>query len=340
MSRTQLTQEQLFQPLSIAQQWWGEGRPAAVATVIETWGSAPCPVGSHLIIDQHGHFHGSVSGGCVEADVIAEAIDLIATGGQHKILEFGVADTTAWRVGLSCGGRIRILLTPLMQHFCDIQTAVQERRLVMTCCELSSGGQTFIDPEQKNWPVQFDPLIKSALQYGKPFKQELDGKEYFCNIYAPLPRIVIIGAVHIAQTLATTAKLADFDVVIVDPRTAFATEERFGDMNFFAQWPQDYFTENPIDQHTAIAALTHDPKIDDDALIEACRAGAFYVGALGSRKTHAARVARLLGAGINDRSLRSIAAPIGLDIGASTPAEIAIAILAQIISAYRKPQVD
>ncbi|MGU3576162.1 XdhC family protein [Brucellaceae bacterium C25G] len=324
----------LFQPLQMAGQWLSEKRPSAIATVIETWGSAPCPVGSHLLIDGDGNFYGSVSGGCVEAEVINRALDVIAKR-QSCVMEFGVADETAWVAGLSCGGRIKILVTPLTDFFEEIQQAMVQRRASYLLTHIQSGSQQIF--------FEGDPLshsLTAIIEAGKSGLFVIAGESYFLNIYTPRPRLVLIGAVHISQNLLVAARLTNFDVTIVDPRTAFATKERFGDADLHAQWPQDYFAIHMPDRHTAVAALTHDPKIDDPALVAAIKAKAFYIGALGSRKTHAKRLERLFHAGLSEQECALIHAPIGLDIKAQGPAEIAISVLAQVIAAYRNRSME
>ncbi len=177
--------------------------------------------------------------------------------------------------------------------------------------------------------------VADAFRSGKSTVFETDGHRYFLNVHVPSARLVIIGAVHITQALAPMAVLAGLDVRVIDPRTAFATPDRFSDIDLVAAWPEEGLRERPLDAYTAVAAVTHDPKIDDDALKAALDAGCFYVGALGSRKTHAKRVERLRAAGLDERAVERISAPIGLDIGASSPAEIAVAILAELIAALR-----
>ncbi|MCL6708368.1 XdhC family protein [Pseudomonas sp. R2.Fl] len=177
--------------------------------------------------------------------------------------------------------------------------------------------------------------IAARFRSGKAGVVEADGRSFFINVHLPPPRIVVIGAVHISQALCPMAKIAGFDVTIVDPRTAFATPERFEGVDLVADWPEDVLKTRPLDPYTALAAVTHDPKIDDFPLAEALRTGCFYVGALGSRKTHARRVERLIAEGLTAEQIGRISAPIGLDIGASSPAEIAVAVLADIIRAFR-----
>jgi len=182
-----------------------------------------------------------------------------------------------------------------------------------------------------------DPLaeeLQKRLRSGRSGMLE-DGRT-FLTVSVPPARLVMIGAVHISQALAPMARMAGFDAAIIDPRTAFATPERFPDVELIAEWPEEVLKERPLDRYTALAALTHDPKIDDVPLTAALEAGSFYVGALGSRKTHAKRIERLGEAGVSADELARISAPIGLDIGAASPAEIAVAVLAEVIAALRK----
>ncbi|MFZ2099165.1 MAG: XdhC family protein [Oricola sp.] len=178
--------------------------------------------------------------------------------------------------------------------------------------------------------------LEKAFRTGKSGVTQADGREFFINVHLPPPRLVVIGAVHISQALAPMARLAGYDVEIIDPRTAFATPERFEGVRLDAEWPETVLKARPLDAYTALCAITHDPKIDDYPLQAALEAKCFYVGALGSRKTHAKRVERLLAAGVPRAAIDTIASPIGLDIGASSPAEIAVAVLAQVIEAFRK----
>lgn len=177
--------------------------------------------------------------------------------------------------------------------------------------------------------------VEKAFRTGRSGTVEAEGRTFFLNVHLPPPRIVVIGAVHISQALAPMARIAGFDVEIIDPRTAFATPERFPDVTLHAEWPQDVLARSALDAFTALAALTHDPKIDDFPLAAALEAGCFYVGALGSRKTHGKRVERLLAQGVNQARIDRTHAPIGLDIAASSPAEIAVAVLGEIVRALR-----
>lgn len=201
--------------------------------------------------------------------------------------------------------------------------------------DLDSGEQRLVKAGQ----LRKDPLanaLQEQLRLGKSGTIEDQGRQYFLTVQSPPVRILVTGAVHISQALAPMAKILDFEVAIVDPRTAFASPERFPKVAVHAVWPDAYLAQHPLDRYTALVALTHDPKIDDVALIAALRADCFYIGALGSRRTHAKRVERLKAAGFSEAEIARIAAPIGLDIGAATPAEIALATLGQLITALRK----
>ena len=218
-----------------------------------------------------------------------------------------------------------------------LNKARRERRPIVIATDTESGGQRVID----TGALSSDPLavtIAERLRTGK--SGMLDDKKTFLMVHVPPPRLVVIGAVHISQALAPMAKAAGFDVTIIDPRTAFATPERFADTILHAEWPEDILKAEPLDAFTGLAALTHDPKIDDFPLQAALSAGCFYVGALGSRKTHATRLERLRNAGLDNDLLARIHAPIGLDIGAQSPAEIAVAVLAEVIAALRRKSAE
>ena len=214
--------------------------------------------------------------------------------------------------------------------------AISNRTAAVLVTEMASGKQRLVTSKQ-NW--QDDPFANKIGSLFKSGKSELvvqqDGKKVFFNVVLPPVRLIIIGAVHITQTLAPMASAVGFDVKIIDPRTAFATKDRFPKMNLIVQWPQDIPHELALDPYTALVAVTHDPKIDDFPLTEALSAKCFYIGALGSKKTHTARLDRLRESGLQTDSLEQISAPIGLDIGASSPAEIAVAILAEMIQSLR-----
>ncbi len=220
-----------------------------------------------------------------------------------------------------------LTLKKLNQHRAD-------RRAALVVTNLGDGRDRVIEEGD---PVEGDlgEAITKAFLTGKSGLVEIGDSQFFLNAYLPPPRLVVIGAVHISQALAPIAAIAGYDLEVIDPRTAFATPERFEHAQVFAEWPEDVLKTRPLDAYCAVAAVTHDPKIDDAALVAALNAGCFYVGALGSRKTHAKRVARLKQSGLDETQIDQIRAPIGLNIGAATPAEIAVAIMAQIVEAFR-----
>ncbi len=216
-----------------------------------------------------------------------------------------------------------------------MNAARRERRAGVMVTRLTDGDQRFVEASA----FDGDPLaagLESALRMGKSGAVALDGVDYFLTVQAPSPRLVIIGAVHISQALAPMARIAGLDVAVIDPRTAFATPERFPDTPVIAEWPDEALAAQPPDRYSAICLLTHDPKIDDPALVVALKADCFYIGALGSRKTHAKRLERMRANGFDDGALARIHAPIGLDIGAVSPAEIAVSIIGEIVASLRK----
>lgn len=216
-----------------------------------------------------------------------------------------------------------------------INDARARRQPIALITEIASGKQsvaTSSDDVEGVLAQEIDSRFKS----GKSAAVDVDGVEIFIQVHVPSPRLVVIGAVHISQALVPMAVACGFDVTVIDPRTAFASNDRFPNVDLIADWPEEILKDRPLDQYTALVAVTHDPKIDDTPLQKALDTGCFYIGALGSRKTHAKRVARFEEAGIQVSSMSSIHAPIGMDIGAANPAEIAVAIMAQIIESLRK----
>lgn len=222
-----------------------------------------------------------------------------------------------------------------LAHLRTLNEARRARRAVMLVTDIGDGRDRVLH-EGETVAGALGEAVRKAFQSGKSGIVEADGRSLFLNVHLPPPRIVVIGAVHISQALAPMAKIAGFDLTIIDPRTAFASPERFAGVDLVAEWPDEVLAQRPLDRFTALVAVTHDPKIDDYPLQSALEKGCFYVGALGSRKTHAKRVERLKEAGLDDTAIGRIAAPIGLDIGAASPAEIAVAVLAQIIEALHR----
>lgn len=318
------------------------GVDAAMATVVSTWGSSPRPVGSHLGIDANGNMAGSVSGGCIEGAVVKEGIDAMQTG-LPRLVEYGVSDDMAWEEGLACGGRVRVFVEPLApwrQLWQEAGRALAGRRACVISTRLDDGQKAlYVDGDSMAGLEVTEALMsgmRQALEDGQSAVFEDGGREYFLRVYAPPRRLIIIGAVHIAQFLAPMADLAGFAVVLVDPRRAFAADHRFPGLNVRNDWPDEALADLSPDRRTAVCVLTHDPKLDDPALTAALASDAFYIGALGSRRTHAKRRDRLIESGAEPRSLDRIDAPIGSDIGALSAAEIAVSIMAGIVSTLRR----
>lgn len=291
--------------------WARSGHKVAVATVIETWGSAPRRRGSHLVIRDDGLFEGSVSGGCVEGDVITEAQHLLAADrGVHRF-DYGVADETAWQVGLACGGKISVLVQPLSDA--GFPLSVIDR--------LAAAADT-------------GEAITLATDLTTGLTQESEAGDVVLR-WPPPRRLAIIGAVHIAQALVPLALGLDIDVTVIDPRGLFAADQRFAGLDLDRRWPDEALAEWRPNAASAIVALTHDPKLDDVALAAGLNSPAFYIAALGSRKNHANRCERLAALGYDASALARLHGPAGLDIGAADPAEIALSIAAQLTAAWR-----
>jgi len=318
-----------------ASEWLARGENAALAFVTRTWGSAPRPVGSIMAVRGDGAFAGSVSGGCVEGAVIQAAQDAIGDGNIRN-LEFGVSNDDAWAVGLACGGTIGIHVAPVKTEaqrglLENLTRAAAAHRPAVLASDLNSGDWRLVFPDEEKG----DPLsvaARDAARHDASGEVLAEGRDWFLSVVNPPPDLVIIGAVHMAQALSHIAHLAGFRVRVIDPRTRFATEERFPGVALATEWPNEALAKTPLGPRSAVVALTHDPKLDDPALIAALKSSAFYVGALGSKKTHARRLERLKEEGFNDADLARIHGPVGLDIGARSPAEIAIAILAEIVA--------
>ncbi len=306
--------------------WHRAGKGAAIATVVETWGSAPRRVGSQLAISAEGEIAGSVSGGCVEGAVVLEALDAIEAG-RPEMLEYGVTDDDAFAVGLACGGTIRVLVEPVgsvmpEEVLANLVLAREGRVPVAYVTGMTARRRL----EREGHEARFR-MDRSGF--------EEDG-ETFVAIHNPPLRLIVVGAVHIAQALVPMARIAGFDPVVIDPRESFASEARFPGETVLDDWPDEGLRALGLDGRTALVLLTHDPKLDDPALGEALRSEVFYIGALGSTRTHAKRVARLTDAGFSEVEIARIHGPIGLDIGAAGPAEIAVSILAQMTQVLRK----
>ena len=330
--------------LELAAAWRSEGRRVALATVVATWGSSPRPPGSQLLADDSGRFMGSVSGGCIEGEVVRRALEVIETG-EPALLDFGIANEDAWSVGLSCGGRIQVFVEPVSRMKSDVLSAILEAKRakvpVALLTELRSGEQIVVGRSVR-WPYDTDEIDSAAIRRSRELLAEDRSERFdsasgpvFIQVFNPPFKLILVGAVHIAQPLARLGALAGYEILIIDPRGAFAEAERFAGLSVDARWPDLALAEITADRRTALVTLTHDPKLDDPALDWALRSPASYIGALGSRKTHESRLDRLAQRGFSAADCARIHGPVGLSIGAATPAEIAISIMAQITQVRR-----
>lgn len=337
------------------ERWHAAGKPIAIATVISVNGSAPRGIGATLAITAEGDIAGSVSGGCVEPAVIEEGLKALRTG-QPKLLSYGITEEqNVEQIGLSCGGEIQVFVERLA-NFEPLATALKAhqpivRAVLITAPEESGAnpGMSVLIPEKgklvgKLGSAALDDAVatkgRDLLRNGESATAtvEVEGKpaEAFFAVYLPEPTLVIVGAGHITIPLSRLAKTLDYRVIVVDPREAFATRERLPDADeLLLEWPDDALAHLPISSATAVAVLTHDDKFDVPALKAALNSPASYVGAIGSRGTRERRDRRLREAGVTDEQIARIHGPIGIDIGAHTPEEIALAILAQIVAVRR-----
>ena len=325
--------------------WHDEKQSVALATVVQTWGSAPRKVGAKMALTPEGSISGSVSGGCVEGAVFEEGTAALEAN-KPKLLHYGVADETAWDVGLACGGTIEVFVEPLdTAVYQFIHNLIQNdeagatitvirgpkellgRKLAVSRAgeQIGTLGDTALDAQ----------AIAAEAKAVQPQRIHLNDEiELFIDTVRPAPTLILVGGVHIAIALTSYAKTLGYRTLVIDPRRAFGSDERFPHVGQLIQaWPDKAFAEVKITPETAVALLTHDPKIDDPALKIILQERPFYIGALGSRKTHAKRVERLRGYGFSETEIGRIHGPIGLDIGAQTPEEIALSIMAEIVQA-------
>jgi xanthine dehydrogenase accessory factor len=322
--------------ITTARRWLDAYGTVALATVIKTWGSAPVPVGGHLVVARDERFEGSVSGGCVEAAVISEAANVMASG-QPKCLEFGVADETAWGAGLPCGGRIEIFVERLSgpddAAYLDAVLAQRRARgMLVIETDLASGRRRV---HQDTAP--FAEETAAQLAGGDSVLVDEPGRRLFLHARVAPVHVIVVGAGHVGQVLADLAQRVGFTVTVVDPRSGFSSVERFAGVPLRHEWPEEALPALGLDALTAVVTLAHEARLDDETLLAALYSPAFYVGALGSRRTHEKRLARLRKAGVSDAQIARIDAPVGLAIGAKGPAEIAVSILGAIIRSRRMP---
>ncbi len=340
--------EAMLDLIAAAELWLAEGEQVALATVIGTWGSAPRGVGAKMAVSASEKISGSVSGGCVEGAVAEAGADVLQSE-RPQLLHFGVADEMAWEVGLACGGEIDVFVQPLHGEMLEaIRAAADTPSVTLTVVrgsDESLGRQLLLLKDGKLLGALGAVLDEAALEHAREALAEgrsrrvqvAEGTELFVEVSLSQPTLVVVGGVHIAIPLVAMAKALGYRTVVVDPRRSFASAERFPDVDqLMLSWPDGALTELQLDASTAVAVLTHDPKLDDPALGVALRSPAFYVGALGSRSTNEKRRERLLASGLAAEQLQRLRAPIGLDLGGRSSAEIALSVLAEIVAAQHQ----
>ena len=340
---------------------WGEAATTAGrAVVVRTFGSAPRPEGAVLLTTPDGRIAGSVSGGCVEG-AAAEEIERARRTGHSRVIRYGISDEQAWDVGLACGGTIDVLMEPSIPDpaLSAARSAVAARgrgSALVTPLPADSPPPAFGEHQPGEGAPPAPALVvdeaglhgslgaedldaalveaaRDAVRRGTSRTIELGGRSLFIEAFPVRPRLVIVGATEIARSLASIAGTLGYERVVIDARPAFATQERFPDIERLVnEWPDDAFAEIDLGPDDAVAVLSHDPKFDEPAIAEAFRRGARYVGAVGSRKTQASRRERLLEAGVSDTDLSRLRGPIGLDLGGRAPAETALAIMAEVVA--------
>ena len=334
--------------------WRAEGLGIGRAVVVRTFGSAPRFEGAVLLVAEDGRLMGSVSGGCVEGAAAEEVLRARATG-RSRVIRYGISDEQAWDVGLACGGTIDVLAEPSVAE-AVVEAARDPGRAVVTPLPpdlpppqvgpypagegAPPEAPIVVDADGRNaaaLPASIRDAAAGDLEAGR---SELvltdDGRGWFIEAFAPPPRLVAVGATEVTRHLVGLARAVGYETIVVDARPAFATAERFPDVDrLLVAWPDEAFDAIDLGRRDAVAVLSHDPKFDEPAIVEAFRRGARYVGAVGSRKSQASRRERLLEAGLSEEELRRLRGPIGLDLGGREPVETALAILAEIVAARR-----
>jgi len=308
------------------ERWRAAGERIAVATVVATRRSAPRPIGSKLAVSESGELAGSVSGGCVESEVVEAGREVLA-GGEPRLLTFGISDDLALSVGLPCGGEIDVWVSEpdpeLLGHLADV--AREERRAV-AFTDLDDGTERLV-------PDGDDPVADDLIRGGHSKVVELHGRRVFADVFGPPPRLLVYGAVDTADALCAAARGLGWHTIVADARGRFATPERLPHAHeVIVAWPEETLAQVQPDHATAVVVLTHDDKFDIPMLIGTLTTDAYYIGALGSRRNQERRRGLLLEAGVDESALDRISGPAGLDIGAHTPAETAISMLAEIMA--------
>lgn len=336
---------EILQPM---RSWFDDGKEVALATVVEIYGSAPRGLGAKMAINQNSMMTGSVSGGCIEGAVVAEAMKVIRNG-EGKFLHYGVTQDQAISVGLACGGTIEVWVEKLdVEDFNRLESDLNNDRLAVRALVLTGklkGEHLYAYPDGKVIENLSDDALYKAIEEFLPeifahqqctrksFEIDSEPIEVFFDVLAPSPKLLVVGAVHIAIPLVEYAKILGFHTTVIDPRSAFSNVERFPHVDqLVKEWPQDYLERYPWDEGTYLVVVSHDDKLDEPALEIGCRNTARYIGALGSKKTFSNHVRDLKEAGISDEQIARIHSPIGLDLAARGPEEIALAIIGEMVA--------
>ena len=337
----------MFDIMDTVDEWLQKGKNIALATVVETWGSSPRQAGAKMAVTDDMAMIGSVSGGCVETAVVQEAIDSMKHH-NPRLLHFGVSDDTAWNVGLACGGKMAVYVEPLDKVWWRAAAdAARQNKATATVTLLegetagqkmlidSTGSVAYASPAlASEVSTAFVQAGRAGIERRKPEHTTVAEMNILVDVHRPLPRLIIIGGAHVAMTLHNFARQLGFRVAVIDPRKVFATAERFPDVDCLLHtYPDKALVEIGLDADTYVAVLTHDPKIDDPALRVALPSPAPYVGVLSSKRSHQKRIERLTAQGVTAEDLARVRTPIGLEIGAKSPEEIALSIMAEIIAA-------
>jgi xanthine dehydrogenase accessory factor len=321
--------------------WRAEGVGFGRAVLIRAFGSAPRPEGASLLVADDGRIAGSVSGGCVEGACF-EQVQEARRSGTAIVVRYGITDEQAWDVGLACGSTIDVLIEPELHH--EVEEAARAgdgRALAIPLPDGSPGPEDGAHPSASARPAP--PLVRPEGELGHALAEALEagrsetvtsaGRQYFIEVFPDPPRLVVFGAVQVAMPLLSFARELGYRTAVVDARSAFATRERFPDADeLLVGWPTDVAERLRLSPSDAVAVLTHDPKLDEPAIMAAIRSGCRYVGAIGSRRTQAARRQRLAAAGLSQSELARLRGPIGLDLGGRDPAETALAIMAEVVA--------
>ncbi len=312
--------------LSDLERWRARGDRLAMARVVATRRSAPRPVGSKLIVSETGELAGSVSGGCVESEVVEAAREVLA-GGEPRLLTYGISDDLALSVGLPCGGEIDVWIDePDPDLLGQLMEVARDERRAVFFVDLDDGTERLV-PDGDN------DVADEVIRSGHSKVVELHGRRLFADVFGPPPRLFVYGAVDTADALCSAARAIGWRAIVADARGRFATRERLPHADeIIVAWPEEAVAQVAPDHTTAIIVLTHDDKFDVPLLVGALASDAFYIGALGSRRNQERRRERLLEAGVDESELDRISGPAGLDIGAHTPAETAVSMLAEIMA--------